>query len=40
VLIATKLNRESRPELARQDRRFAILERTFEAIAGKSVKCA
>ena len=39
VLIATKLNRESRPELALQDRRFTILERMFEANAGRSVRC-
>ena len=32
VLIATKLNPESRPEMARQDQRVTILERTFMAM--------
>jgi hypothetical protein len=38
VLVATKLNPESRPEMARQDRRFTILERTFEAMVGALAK--
>eukprot|EP00802_Teleaulax_amphioxeia_P002871 Tamp_02874.p1 GENE.Tamp_02874~~Tamp_02874.p1 ORF type:complete len:1056 (-),score=213.28 Tamp_02874:472-3639(-) len=38
VLIATKLNPESRPEMARQDQRVTILERTFEAMAGAWAK--